>query len=128
MVLAAAANHVPLRADIDVAAGGGRQVQRAGVGAEVGEGRRSCTGIAVVAGRTAAAAVVHVACSSSAFVVVVEEGVVETLAVLDNTAEGGGDDDEGVVVVEEEPDILIGEDIGAFPQVEGYSAEFAAAV
>jgi len=119
MVLAAAASPVLLRADIDIAAAGGCQALRAGV--EVG--RRSCIGIAAVAGSTAAAAAaagVHVACSSSAFVV---EGVaVEMLAVLYNTA---GYDEEGVVV---EPGILIGEDIGALPQVEGYSAEFVAAV
>lgn len=120
-----AANLALLRVDIDVAAGGGCRAQRAGVGAEVGEGRRSCIGIAVVAGSTAAAVVEHVACSSSGFV---EEGVVVgMLVVLDNIADG--DDEEGVVeVVVAELGILVGEDIGAFPRVEGYSAEFAAAV
>jgi len=121
-----AASFALLRVDTDVGAGGGCRAQRAGVGAEVEEGRRNCIGIAVVAGSTAAAVVVaHVACSSSAFV---EEGVVVgMLVVLDNIADG--DDEEGVVgVVVVELGILVGEDIGAFPGVEGYSAEFAAAV
>lgn len=118
-----AASSALLRVDIDVAADGGCQAQRAGVGAEVGEGRRSCIGIAAVAGSTAA--VEHVACSSSAFV---EEGVVVgMLVVLDNIADGG-DEEEVVEVVVAELGIPVGEDIGAFPGVEGYSAEFAAAV
>lgn len=119
-----AASSALLRVDIDVAADGGCRGQRAGVGAEVGEDRRNCIGIAAVAGSTAAV-VEHVACSSSAFV---EEGVVVgMLVVLDNIADGG--DEEGVVeVVVAELGILVGEDIGAFPGVSGYSAEFAAAV